>query len=965
MADMWMNVDVTLSEVPVNLMPLIDDTDFKTVEDAVAYNASGMDLRWNFVTTAGVYTSTAVTPTTGGDYDWTHQGDGMYTIGIPASGGASINNDTEGFGWFTGRITGVLPFRGPVIGFRAAALNDALIDGGDNLDVNVTQIEGADPSDTIRDAVVDDATRIDASALNTATGTTIPAILDDTDLIDDATSGLAKIAADVAAILVDTGTTLDGKLNTIDMVVDGIKAVTDALPDAGALTSLATASALATVDSKVDSILADTNELQTDWADGGRLDLILDSRASQSSVDTIDGIVDAILVDTAEIGAAGAGLTAIPWNASWDAEVQSEVDDALKALALDHLVSASVSGSDVADNSIIAKLVSKSATADWDSYDNTTDSLEALRDRGDAAWITATSVTVSDKTGFSLASDGLDAITAWTVDLTGDITGNLSGSVGSVTGNVGGNVTGSVGSIATGGITAASFGAGAITATVIATDAIDADALAADAIAEIKATVDTAISDASLATAAALATVDANVDSVLEDTGTTLPATLATIAGYIDTEIAAIDNVVNAIKVTTDKLDDTLEDDNGTYRFTTNALEQAPSGGEGGTSDWTADEKTAIRAILGIPSSGTTPDDPTAGILNTIRDAVAVVDGNVDSILEDTGTTLPALIDALPTAAENADAVLDEALSGHTTAGTLGKAIADIETDAAAILADTSTDGVVVAPGSKSGYSLAADQSGVTIGTVNALGTQAKADVNAEVDSALSDYDPPTKAELDSGLDALNDLDAAGIRAAVGLATANLDTQLSTINAVVDAILDDTGTSGVVVSTFTTAGKAEIQQEAADALTAYDPPTYAELEARTLAAASYATAANQATIAGYLDTEVAAILAAVDTEVAAIKAKTDNLPASPASTGDIPTASDIATAVFTTPMSESYAAQGEEFTLAQFSYIVHQSLFDSSRAGTTWTIKKLDKSTTAATVTYDDADNPTGASRAT
>lgn len=46
----------------------------------------------------------------------------------------------------------------------------------------------------------------------------------------------------------------------------------------------------------------------------------------------------AILTDTAEIGAAGAGLTAIPWNASWDAEVQSEVNDALVALHLDHLL---------------------------------------------------------------------------------------------------------------------------------------------------------------------------------------------------------------------------------------------------------------------------------------------------------------------------------------------------------------------------------------------------------------------------------------------------------------------------------------------------------------------------------------------------------------------------------------------------------------------------------------------------
>jgi hypothetical protein len=51
----------------------------------------------------------------------------------------------------------------------------------------------------------------------------------------------------------------------------------------------------------------------------------------------------------------------------------------------------------------------------------------------------------------------------------------------------------------------------------------------------------------------------------------------------------------------------------------------------------------------------------------------------------------------------------------------------------------------------------------------------------------------------------------------------------------------------------------------------------AEFEARTLVAADYGTAANQTTIAGYLDTEVAAILAAVDTEVAAVKAKTDQL----------------------------------------------------------------------------------------
>lgn len=124
---MYVDVDAAVV-VPVNILPLIDDTDFKTIETAVAYNAAGLALKWNFVTTAGVQTQTAVTPTTSGVYDWTHLGGGMYSIEIPASGGGSINNDTEGFGWFSGVATGVLPWRGPIITFRAAGLNDKLID---------------------------------------------------------------------------------------------------------------------------------------------------------------------------------------------------------------------------------------------------------------------------------------------------------------------------------------------------------------------------------------------------------------------------------------------------------------------------------------------------------------------------------------------------------------------------------------------------------------------------------------------------------------------------------------------------------------------------------------------------------------------------------------------------------------------------------------------------------------------
>jgi hypothetical protein len=71
------------------------------------------------------------------------------------------------------------------------------------------------------------------------------------------------------------------------------------------------------------------------------------------------------------------------------------------------------------------------------------------------------------------------------------------------------------------------------------------------------------------------------------------------------------------------RLDSMIESDGaGQFRFDTIALEQAPAGGGGGGTDWTANERAAIRAILGVPISGTTPTDPTSGILDTIRDSL-------------------------------------------------------------------------------------------------------------------------------------------------------------------------------------------------------------------------------------------------------------------------------------------------------------------------------------------------------
>jgi hypothetical protein len=104
----------------------------------------------------------------------------MYTIEIPASGGASINNDTEGFGWFTGFATGILPWRGPVIGFRASALNNSLIDGT-TIDVNVT-----------------------AMAANVVTATAIATAAIDADAIATDAIGAAEFAADAIAEIADS-----------------------------------------------------------------------------------------------------------------------------------------------------------------------------------------------------------------------------------------------------------------------------------------------------------------------------------------------------------------------------------------------------------------------------------------------------------------------------------------------------------------------------------------------------------------------------------------------------------------------------------------------------------------------------------------------------------------------------------------------------------------------------------------
>lgn len=119
-------------------------------------------------------------------------------------------------------------------------------------------------------------------------------------------------------------------------------------------------------------------------------------------------------------------------------------------------------------------------------------------------------------------------------------------------------------------------------------------------------------------------------------------------------------------------------------------------------------------------------------------------------------------------------------------------------------------------------------------------------------------------------------LDAAGTRTAVGLASANLDTQLAAIDDLIDT-------------------------EVAAIYSRIGAPAGASVSADVAAVAALVAASAIRSALGLasanLDTQLSAIDDLLDTEVAAIKAKTDLIPASPAAVGDIPTANANADAL--------------------------------------------------------------------
>lgn len=109
----------------------------------------------------------------------------------------------------------------------------------------------------------------------------------------------------------------------------------------------------------------------------------------------------------------------------------------------------------------------------------------------------------------------------------------------------------------------------------------------------------------------------------------------------------------------------------------------------------------------------------------------------------------------------------------------------------------------------------------------------------------------------------------------------------------------------------------------------------AEIGAAGAGLTAIASAANLATLAGY-----------VDTEVAAIKAKTDNLPASPAAVSDIPTATQNADALLNRDMS-AVSDTNARSPLNALRFLRNKW----SISGTTLTVTKENDSTSAWTAT--------------
>lgn len=613
------------------------------------------------------------------------------------------------------------------------------------------------------------------------------------------------------------------------------------------------------------------------------------------------------------IGAAGAGLTDLGgMSTTMKAQVESEANDALVGQNLDHLLKTAAVAGDAVDDSIIARLASKSATPSFASFVNTTDSLEALRDRGDAAWITATGFATS----VALATAQTD-ISAILVDTGTTLDGRIPAAL------VGGRMDSSVGAMA----------ADVVTAAAIADGAIDRATFAADT---GKQSIRSGTAQAGAAStitldAGASATTDFYRHSLIYLTGATGAGQARLCTDYNGTTKVATVTPAWA----------TNPDVTSTFAVLPGGLANAVAWGGTTIVATSIPVGTAAGALGGLFISGSNSGATTMGALNlgalTVSGTTTLAAVTATTLATSGTTTLAAL--TVTGATTLTGAVTATNASNNLTLGTFtvttnaiawnaawdaevqsevqdglnaegytatvsGRIDVAISTRAAAAvlgaLADAAADGDPTATDTAISYLKQ------IINTLEGTAGIPAFPVSATPGNAVSLAEAVRQIYDEvAGLNGGAMLDAAGVRSAVGLASANLDTQLASIKT-------DTGTTlpGTLV-----------------------------------------------TIASY-----------IDTEVAAIKAKTDLIPASPAAVGSAMTLTSgerdsIAAAAGARQMTEGYAAAGVAPTMDQMQFMVYSALAEFAISGTTLTTKRLDGTTTAMVFTLDDSANPTSRTR--
>lgn len=326
----------------IALGPFVDETDGKTAETALTIANTDIKLH-----KAGGTTLT--NKASGGA---THISGGIYYAVLDAT-----DTDTLGNLRVFVHVAGALPVVVQAV-ILTANVYDSLVAGSDLLDANVSQFGGTNgtfasgrpevntthAAGTAWGSGAITAASIAADAI-TAAKIATGAI--DADAIADGAIDAgafaadaitaAKIASDVtteiaAPILAVLGAlndaAADGAVTTTDTMVAYLKQIINTLEGAPGIPTYPAAAAPGNAVSIAEGVRGIYERLGAPAGASTAADI------AAVKVDTA-----AILVDTAEIGAAGAGLTeaggtgdqftAIPWNASWDAQVQSEVEDGL------------------------------------------------------------------------------------------------------------------------------------------------------------------------------------------------------------------------------------------------------------------------------------------------------------------------------------------------------------------------------------------------------------------------------------------------------------------------------------------------------------------------------------------------------------------------------------------------------------------------------------------------------------